>query len=122
MRFLPVVVFCLFASQIADGQAPAPQPKIELRANGGNGSITVAGTITLPPGWKLSIHTLTVRHSKSTGGKTLNALIPVKGDATFNTMVNISSGSYSIWAVIDVKDADGREYQITSETQSAIVS
>ena len=123
MRYLTLlaVLFLLVRPSEAQGPAPAPLPKIELKASAGTGTISVSGSITLPAGWKLSIHTLTVKYQRATGGATLNWLVPVKGDAKFDRSMNMNGGSYSVWGVIDVKDSEGRERQITSETQSAIV-
>ncbi|HKB05854.1 MAG TPA: hypothetical protein VKD90_26900, partial [Gemmataceae bacterium] len=86
----------------------------------GSGPVTVSGKIILPPGWKLSIHTLTIRYKKPGGAATLNAFLPVKGPE-FKATINITSGSYQVWAVIDVKDAEGRERQISSPVQSVTV-
>lgn len=119
MRYLPLLAALVILVRPAEAQSP-PQPKIELKVTAGSGSIKASGEISLPAGWKLSIHTLTVKYQKVGGGSTLNWLIPVKG-GKFDAGLNASSGSYSVWAVIDVKDNDGREKQITSETQSAIV-
>jgi uncharacterized lipoprotein YbaY len=87
----------------------------------GEGSISVSGKINLPPGWKLSIHTLTIRYAKQGGSTTLNTFIPVKSDSTFNSKLQMKSGSYSVWAVIDVKDAEGRERQISSSSSNVNV-
>jgi hypothetical protein len=105
-------------------------PRIDLNAAGGmgqpgsgEGSASVSGNITLPPGWQLSIHTLTIRYAKEGGGTTLNALLPLKsnGSTAFSASLGIKSGSYKIWAVIDVKDADGHERQISSDPRSVTV-
>jgi ABC-type glycerol-3-phosphate transport system substrate-binding protein len=117
--------FALVAVAVATASAQTPQPKIEVSASGtgtsqGNGTVTVSGSLTIPAGWQLSIHTVTVRFQKDGGGKTLNALIPVKG-SNFTQKVDLKSGSYKIWAVIDVKDTDGREKQISSEPQSVAI-
>jgi hypothetical protein len=105
----------------ATAQTPPPQPTIDLAASGaatttGNGSATASGSVTIPAGWQLSIHVVTVRYQKQTGGKSLNAFIPVKG-GKFSANVELKSGSYKAWAVIDVKDTEGREKQISSEPQ-----
>ena len=103
----------------APAQSPPPAgPKLTLEASGGgtagSGTVTASGNITLPAPWELSIHVVTVRYQKQGGGKTLNGLIPVKG-ANFSAELQLKPGTYSVWAVIDVKDADGREKQISSE-------
>ena len=116
---------CLFAIlAIGLTSAPAqtpPTPKIDLGVNGsgttvGNGSATASGSITVPAGWQLSIHVVTVRFQKQTGGKSLNAFIPAKGN-NFTATVDLKSGSYTVTALIDVKDTDGREKQIESPPQ-----
>jgi hypothetical protein len=40
---------------------------------------------------------------------------------TFRSTLELPAGSYGIWAVIDVKDAEGRERQITSPPQNVPV-
>jgi hypothetical protein len=107
------------------GQSPPPGPKIDLNASGsgtgsGDGSATASGTITLPAPWQLSIHVVTIRYQKDGSTKTLNAFVPVKGDK-FTTNIALKAGSYKVWAVIDVKDADGREKQISSDPQSVSI-
>ena len=78
MRYLTLLVVMFLLVRPSEAQGPAPTPKIELKVNGGNGRITASGNIFLPAGWKLSIHTLTVKYQKSGGGgATLNWLIPV---------------------------------------------
>ena len=109
----------------APGQSPPPGPRIEVGASGsgtgsGSGTASVSGTITCPGPWQLSVHTVTVRFQKVGGTKTLNAFIPVKGDK-FSANVDLKAGSYRIWAVIDVKDADGREKQIVSDPRNVTI-
>jgi hypothetical protein len=109
----------------APAQTPPAGPKIDLHAAGsgtgsGDGSATASGTITLPAPWQLSIHVVTLRYQKDGSTKTLNAFVPVKGDK-FTTDVGLKKGSYKVWAVIDVKDADGREKQIASDPQSVSI-
>ena len=116
-----LVVAAVGLTASAPAQAPQTGPRIELGASGsgtggGSGSGSVSGTITCPTPWQLSIHVVTVRFQKEGGTKTLNALIPVKGEK-FSATVNLKAGSYRAWAVIDVKDADGREKQIASEAR-----
>ena len=114
-----LLVLAIGLTASAPAQSPTTGPRIELGASGsgtgtGEGSGTVSGTIICPAPWQLSIHTVTVRFQKDGGTKTLNAFIPVKGDK-FSATVNLKAGTYKAWAVIDVKDADGREKQIASE-------
>jgi hypothetical protein len=109
----------------APAQSPPPAgPKITLQASGGGtagqGTVTASGNITLPAPWELSIHVVTVRYQKQAGSKTLNALIAVKG-ANFKAELQLKPGTYSVWAVIDVKDSDGREKQISCEPQMVTV-
>lgn len=106
----------------ANCQAPATTPKIQLSASGsgtsmGEGTVSVSGSIFLPPGWKLTLHVLTIRHSQGGTSTSLNAFLPVKGN-TFSSQLSLKTGSYKIWAVIDVKDAEGRERQISSEPEN----
>jgi hypothetical protein len=110
----------------APAQSPTGSPSITAVASGssdgsGSGKVTVSGTITLPAPWELSIHTVTVRFQKTGGGKTLNAFIPAKGP-NYSATVDLKRGAYSIWAVIDVKDADGHEQQIQSPPQQVNIS
>jgi hypothetical protein len=130
MNRLPLlipVLIAIGATKPAVAQSPPTEPKIEFTASGGgdgssgSGSVTVSGKIVLPPGWKLSIHTLTIRYQKAGGAATLNAFLPVKGSAEFKATINITAGSYQVWAVIDVKDAEGREKQISSPVRSVTV-
>jgi hypothetical protein len=122
MRYLPLLaVLLLVVAGPSAAQAPPAEPKITLTAGGGSGTISVSGSIELPSPWKLSIHTLCVKYRRSSGGATLNWLIPVKG-GKFQASMNFNAGSYAVWAVIDVKDNEGREKQIGSETKEATVS
>jgi uncharacterized lipoprotein YbaY len=122
MNRIPLfIVLCLPAA--AATQAPPPTPRIELSAAGesggsitdGEGAASVSGKIILPPGWKLSVHVLTIRYAKDGGAQTLNTLLAVRGNIEFSTNLTLESGSYKIWAVIDVKDDKGRERQISSD-------
>jgi hypothetical protein len=104
-------------------QAPG-EPTISLQVSGsggtaGQGTVTVTGKVKVTPGWELAIHTLTVRFQKSGTTSTLNAFASVKGsDIEFTLKVNLESGSYQVWGVIDVKDSKGKAKQIASQTQS----
>ncbi|HVK07545.1 MAG TPA: hypothetical protein VM597_02090 [Gemmataceae bacterium] len=118
MRYLTLLAVGFLLAQPI--QAQAPEPKIELKATAGNGQITVSGSVDVPAGWRLSIHTLNVKYRKESGGATLNWLIPVKG-GKFEASIGMNSGSYAVWGVIDVKDREGREKQISSPPQSAKV-
>ena len=120
----PVLVALLAVGIGANAQAPPAGPRIDLSASpdasgaeSGHGSATASGKITLPAPWELSIHVVTVRYQKDGSTKTLNALIPARGLDFFAT-IDLKSGSYKVWAVIDVKDANGREKQISSDSQS----
>jgi hypothetical protein len=127
LRFPFLVTGLLVIAATATAQAP-PEPTITLEASGtggtagSDGTVTVSGNINLPAGWKLSIHTLTIRYQKLPGASTLNALASVKGGGPFNLKLDMKSGSYSVWAVIDVKDADGREKQISSPPRNVNVN
>jgi hypothetical protein len=123
MSRLPLfLALCLPTGMIAQ---TAPPPRIDFNAAGGmgtsgttgQGTATVSGKVVLPPGWTLSIHTLTIRYAKDGGSTTLNTLLPITAP-NFNTQLDLKSGSYSVWAVIDVKDPDGKERQISSDQQS----
>jgi hypothetical protein len=118
----PLAVLISLTASVAVAQAPA-EPTIELSVSGGGeGTITVSGKVTVPAGWNLTVHTLTVRFKPVGGGTTLNAFGAVKGsDLTFNFQVRLKSGSYQVWAVLDAKDKDNKEKEIKSKTQSAIV-
>jgi hypothetical protein len=108
--------------------AQAPMPSLDLIVSAepgqpgstGEGVATVSGKVTLPPGWKLSIHTLTIRYAKDGGRTTLNTLCPITAP-DFKTKLNLNSGSYKVWAVIDVKDANGKERQISSSPSNVNV-
>jgi hypothetical protein len=103
-------------------------PRIDMNAAGngtpgsnGEGTASVSGSIILPAGWTLSIHTLTIRYAKDGGSSSLNAFAPVKGALSFSASTILKSGNYKVWAVIDVKDADGRERQISSDPSNITV-
>lgn len=125
MSRLPFLV-ALVLPIAAAAQSPPSVPKIEITVSGqqgqpgSDGTASVSGKITLPPGWKLSIHTLTIRYAKDGGATTLNAFLPID-QLDFNAKTNLKSGNYSVWAVIDVKDADGKERQISSDKQSVSI-
>jgi hypothetical protein len=108
----------------APADTPPDGPKITLQASGGGtpgqGTVTASGDITTPAPWQLSIYTVTVRYQKQGGSKTLNAFIPVKG-ANFKADLQLKPGTYSVWAVIDVKDTDGHEKQISCDPQMVTV-
>jgi hypothetical protein len=124
MTRLSLVAVLAVGLAAAPAQSPSDGPKITLKVAGGGttgqGTVTASGTLAVPGPWQLSIHTVTVRFQKQGGTKTLNALIPVKGE-NFNTQLQVKSGTYSVWAVIDVKDADGREKQISCDPQMVTV-
>jgi len=128
MNRLPFLLAVLLplATSVAVAQAPG-EPTINVRVSGvsgsgGSGSVTASGTVTIPAGWKLSVHTLTVRFQKGGTNSTLNAFGVVKSsDFSFSFTVNLKSGAYQVWAVIDVKDSEGREKQIASPAQSVSV-
>ena len=120
----PGLLVALTVGLIASAPAQAPQsgPQINISASGsgsggGQGQASVSGSIRCPAPWQLSIHTVTVRFKKDGGTKTVNAFLPVKGDK-FELDIDLKAGSYKCWAVIDVKDANGREKQISSDSQS----
>jgi len=123
ISFIAVAFFAVTAS----AQSP-PAPTITLEASGtggtggSSGTVTVSGDINLPAGWKLSIHTLTIRYKKQPATSTLNAFGSVKGAGPFSIKLDMVAGSYSVWAVIDVKDADGREKQISSTPRNVNVN
>jgi len=109
----------------APAQTPAPVPTITVTASAGgsgngDGSATVSGSISLPAGWELSIHVVTVRYEKTGTGKSVNLFIPVKG-SDFSATVNLPRGGYGIVGLIDVKDKDGHERQISSASQNVNV-
>lgn len=121
LRLALLLIFCLPLAAFAQ----VVNPKIDLSAGAssgsggaqGQGTASVSGTIELPPGWKLSIHVVTVRYALQGGSTSLNALIPIQGKS-FSNRLDLKNGSYKVWAVIDVKDADGRERQISSAPQN----
>jgi hypothetical protein len=120
-----LAVLAVSLAATAPAQGPPAGPKIDLQASGagtgtGDGSATASGKITVPAPWQLSIHVVTIRYQKDGSTKSLNAFVPVKGDK-FMTDVALKKGSYKVWAVIDVKDADGRERQISSDPQSVSI-
>jgi hypothetical protein len=125
MRYLFPLLFVF--PVVAAAQAPTG-PTIDLSAAGSNstdststdGTASVSGRINLTPGWQLSIHTLTIRYVKDGAARTLNVLVPVKGE-TFSVELALKKGSYQIWGVIDVKDSAGREKQISSGKQDVSV-
>jgi hypothetical protein len=108
---------------------PPPEPTIEINVSGesgapgsGQGTATVSGKVNLPPGWKITVHTLTLRYRKNGTATTVNAFVPVKGAPfTFKTKLDLPAGSYGVWGVIDVKDAEGREKQISSPSQGVSI-
>ena len=109
----------------APAQGPAQGPTINVNASGGgtgngDGTATVTGSINLPAGWELSIHVVTIRYQKDGTGKMLHAFIPVKGP-DFTATINLPKGSYGIVGLIDVKDKDGHERQISSGSQNVNV-
>ncbi len=121
-KLLPALIFALAVAVPSAAQAPGSEPKINLQVVAdGTGRIKITGDVTVPTGWKLSIHTLTVRHKQTTGSATLNALIPVKG-GKFDLSMKMTAGQYSVWGVIDVKDNEGREKQISSESTAVTVN
>jgi uncharacterized lipoprotein YbaY len=127
MKRLPLLLTGLFVVAVgAPAQSPAPpEPTIDLKVSGqsgtpgsGQGTATVSGKVNLPPGWKITVHTLTIRYQKNGTATTVNAFVSVKGAPfNFQTKLELPVGSYSVWGVIDVKDADGREKQIASPAQ-----
>jgi|SRR6478672_10266641 len=128
MNRLPLLLAVLIplSASVAVAQAPA-EPIIDLKVSGisgsgGQGAVTISGNVTVPAGLKLSIHTLTVRFQKAGTNSSLNAFGVVKGsDFSFNFTTNLKSGSYQVWAVIDVKDSEGRERQVGCPAQGVAV-
>jgi hypothetical protein len=120
LTFPLAVLIALTASAVA--QAPA-EPSMEIRVSGGSdGVATVTGKVTLPAGWKLSIHTLNVRFQKTGSTASLNAFGPVKdGNVEFALEINLKEGTYKVWGLIDVKDSRNREKQIVSPAQSVTI-
>lgn len=116
---LPLLLALILPATLA---ADANEPGIDANVGtdggtgdtNGEGVVSISGKIRLPAGWTLSIHTVTIRHEKHGGTTTLNAFLPVKG-LEFNNKVNLKAGSYKVWAVIDVKDSQGREREISSQ-------
>jgi hypothetical protein len=109
----------------APAQNSSTVPTITINGSGngtgnGDGSATVSGTINLPPGWELSIHVVTVRYQKDGTGKMLHFFIPAKGP-NFTATASLPKGSYGITGLIDVKDRDGHERQISSGSQNVNV-
>jgi hypothetical protein len=109
----------------APAQGPGPIPTISVNASGGgtgngDGTATVSGSINLQAGWELSIHVVTIRYQKDGTGKMLHAFIPVKGP-DFTATINLPKGAYGIVGLIDVKDKDGHERQISSASQNVNV-
>jgi hypothetical protein len=86
----------------------------------GEGIATVSGKIILPPGWKVTVHVITIRYAKDGGYGSLNVLAPVKGDK-FSAKINLKAASYTVRAIIDVKDAKGRERQIASDDKIILI-
>ena len=128
MTRLPLLLAGLLAVGLAaPAQSPGPLPTIDLNASGGStgsgqGTASVSGKVNLPPGWSLTVHTLTIRYRKAPWNTTVNTFVPVKGAPfKFETTLELPAGSYGIWAVIDVKDSDGRERQISSPPQNVSV-
>src|SRR5947207_14979316 len=107
MNRLPLLLAVLIplTTSVAAAQAPG-EPTIDFKVSGvsgsgGQGAVTVSGNVTVPAGWKLSIHTLTIRFQKAGTSSSLNAFGAVKGsDFSFSFKVNLKSGSYQAWAVI----------------------
>jgi hypothetical protein len=130
LPFLLAVAFGVTAAAPAQTPAPPPgEPSIEISVGtesgppgSGSGTVTVSGKVNLPPGWKLGIHTLTLRTKKSGTATTLNAFLPVKGAPyTFKFKLELPSGSYQVWGVIDVKDPQNKVKEVSSPAQGAVV-
>jgi hypothetical protein len=130
MTRLPLLVAGLLTlTAVAPAQSPAPQPTIDINASGGSaapgsdtGTSTVSGQVTLPPGWKITVHTLTLKYRKAGTGASVNVFAPVKGDKfTFEAKIELPTGSYDVQGLIDVKDAAGREKQITSSSKGVVI-
>ena len=125
MRRLCLVAVLAVGLAAAPAQGPAPAPTIDINVSGsgtgtGTGTVTVSGTIAVPANWELSIHVLTVRFQPAGGGKSRYMLVPVKGP-NFSVQMDLKKGSYTVTGLIDVKDADGREKQITGGPQTATI-
>jgi hypothetical protein len=129
MNRLPIlVVVALGLTTTASAQAPSPaEPTIEISIStqsgppgSGTGTATVSGKVNLPPGWTLSVHTLTLRAKKAGTATTLNAFLPVKGHPhNFKVTLQLPSGSHAVWGIIDVKDPNNKTKEISSPVQSA---
>jgi hypothetical protein len=125
MRYILPLLFVFPITAVA--QAPS-EPSIDFNAAGSSvpgsqsteGTASVSGRINLPAGWKLSIHTVTIRYAPDGKSSTLNVLLPVKG-AEFGAELSLKKGGYQIWAVIDVKDAKGNEKQISGMRRDVTV-
>jgi hypothetical protein len=115
LRFLSLALLSLLFATNSHAQTTDPnQPSIELSSSGSSGKVTVSGKINLPPGWKVSFHTLCVRHLKDGTNVTVNLLIPIDGENSFKTSIDVPKANYTVWAVIDVKDSNNREKEIKS--------
>ncbi|HKB04684.1 MAG TPA: hypothetical protein VKD90_20845 [Gemmataceae bacterium] len=131
MTRLPLLLAGLFTlAAVAPAQSPpAPEPTIDINASGGSaapgsntGTSTVSGKVNLPPGWKITVHTLTLRYRQAGGSASLNVFAPVKGSTfTFEAKIELPTGSYDVQGLIDVKDAAGREKQITSGSKGVVI-
>src|SRR6476620_973751 len=103
MTRLPLLLAGLLAVAVAaPAQSPAPpQPSIDLQVSGqsgtpgsGTGTATVSGKVNLPPGWKITVHTLTLRYRKDGKATTVNAFVSVKGAPfKFETKLDLPVGS-----------------------------
>lgn len=126
MTRLPLVTAGLLVVAVAaPAQSPTPEPTIDFNVSGqsgtpgsGTGTATVSGKVTVPPGWKVTVHTLTIRYQKDGTGTTVNAFAAVKGSTlTFEAKLDLPTGSYTVWGLIDVKDQAGHEKQISSPSK-----
>jgi hypothetical protein len=128
-RLLLLVTGLLTLVAAAPAQTPTPEPTIDINASGGSaapgsdtGTSTVSGKVNLPPGWKITVHTLTLRYRKAGGSASLNVFAPVKGSTfTFEAKIELPTGSYDVQGLIDVKDAAGREKQIISSSKGVVI-
>jgi hypothetical protein len=124
-----LVAGLLILAAAAPAQSPAPEPTIDINASGGSaapgsdtGTSTVSGQVNLPPGWKITVHTLTLRYRKAGGSSSLNVFAPVKGSTfKFEAKIELPTGSYDVQGLIDVKDAAGREKQIISGSKGVVI-